>query len=58
MAHLGTEPASVTGEQAARLFSDSVFHHHGLPEIIISDRDPRFTAAFWQTLFRFLELGC
>ncbi|POM67395.1 Reverse transcriptase [Phytophthora palmivora] len=36
----------VTRKQAAQLFLDSVFRYHGLPEIIVSDRDPRFTGAF------------
>ncbi|POM70767.1 Inositol-3-phosphate synthase [Phytophthora palmivora] len=26
----------------------------GLPETIVSDRDPRFTGAFWDTLFQLL----
>ncbi|POM66336.1 Hypothetical protein PHPALM_17816 [Phytophthora palmivora] len=38
----------------ALLFLDSVFRYHGLPEIIASDRDPRFTGAFWDTLFQLL----
>ncbi|GMF50646.1 unnamed protein product [Phytophthora fragariaefolia] len=45
---------TVTGKQAAPLFVDCVFRHHGLPEAIVSNRDPRFTAAFWKTLFRLL----
>ncbi|POM63477.1 Pol protein [Phytophthora palmivora] len=44
----------VTGKQAAQLFLDSVFRYHGLPETIVSDRDPRFTGAFWDTLFQLL----
>ncbi|POM80717.1 Pol protein [Phytophthora palmivora] len=28
--------------------------YHGLPESIVSDRDPRFTGAFWDTLFQLL----
>ncbi|POM69955.1 Pol protein [Phytophthora palmivora] len=44
----------VTGKQAAPLFLDSVFRYHGLPETIVSDRDPRFTGAFWDTLFQLL----
>ncbi|KAG3055509.1 hypothetical protein PI125_g25705 [Phytophthora idaei] len=55
MMHLAPVPDTVTGEHAARLFADGVFRHHGLPETFVSDRDPRFTAAFWQTLFQLLE---
>ncbi|POM71290.1 Pol protein [Phytophthora palmivora] len=33
---------------------DSVFRYHGLPETIVSDRDPRFTRVFWDTLFQLL----
>ncbi|KAG2888322.1 hypothetical protein PC119_g19788 [Phytophthora cactorum] len=52
MVHLAPVPDTVTGEQAARLFVDGVFRHLGLPETLVSDRNPRFTAAFWQTLFQ------
>ncbi|POM59025.1 Pol protein [Phytophthora palmivora] len=47
-------PGNVTGKPAAQLFLDSVFRYHGLPETIVSDRDPRFTGAFWDTLFQLL----
>ncbi|OWZ13921.1 reverse transcriptase [Phytophthora megakarya] len=43
----------VSAESAVH-FVDAVFRHHGLPESIISDRDPRFTAAFWSKLFELL----
>ncbi|KAG2826672.1 hypothetical protein PC112_g9191 [Phytophthora cactorum] len=45
--HLAPVPDTVTDEQAARLFVNGVFRHHGLSETFVSDRDPRFTAAFW-----------
>ncbi|KAG2780596.1 hypothetical protein PC116_g25408 [Phytophthora cactorum] len=54
MVHLAPVPDTVTGEQTARLFVDGVFRHHGLPETFDSGRDPRYTAAFWQTLFQLL----
>ncbi|KAG3000096.1 hypothetical protein PC121_g20222 [Phytophthora cactorum] len=54
MVHLASVPDTVTGEHAARLFVDGVFRHHGLPETFVSNRDTRFTAAFWQTLFQLL----
>ncbi|KAG3049700.1 hypothetical protein PI125_g26541 [Phytophthora idaei] len=31
-----------------------VFKHHGMPLGIVSDRDPRFTARFWQEVFTLL----
>ncbi|ETP37524.1 hypothetical protein F442_14668 [Phytophthora nicotianae P10297] len=55
MVHLAPVPVTVTGEQTARLFVDGVFRYHGLSETIVSDRDPRFTAAFWTTLFLLLD---
>ena len=35
----------------AHIFIDNVFRLHSLPEVIISDRDPRFTGKFWRALF-------
>ena len=37
-----------------QIFVDNVFRLHGLPEVIISDRDPRFTSKFWHALFDLL----
>ncbi|POM62678.1 LOW QUALITY PROTEIN: putative retroelement [Phytophthora palmivora] len=54
MYHLAPVRDKVTGKQAAQLFLDSVFRYHGLPETIVTDRDPRFTGAFWDTLFQLL----
>ncbi|GMF57325.1 unnamed protein product [Phytophthora fragariaefolia] len=54
MMHLATVPAEVTAKQTARLFVDMVFRHHGMPIDIVSDRDPRFTARFWQEVFTLL----
>jgi hypothetical protein len=41
---------TVTGPECARLFLQYVVREHGLPEVFISDRDPRFTAEFWSHL--------
>ncbi|POM75031.1 Polyprotein [Phytophthora palmivora] len=54
MVHFDPVRDKITGKQAAQLFLDSVFRYHGLPETIVSDRDPRFTGAFWDTLFQLL----
>uniref|UniRef100_H3G753 Integrase catalytic domain-containing protein n=1 Tax=Phytophthora ramorum TaxID=164328 RepID=H3G753_PHYRM len=52
--HLAAVPAEVTAKQTACLFVDLVFRNHGMPLDIVSDRDPRFTARFWQEVFTFL----
>ena len=36
----------------AKLFLDNVYRLHGLPQVIISDRDKIFTSHFWQQLFK------
>ena len=38
----------ISGEKAAMHFVEHIFAQHGLPRVIISDRDPKFTAAFWR----------
>ena len=42
--------STVTSTQTADLFLQEVFRNHGLPLNIVSDRDPRFTAKFWEAL--------
>ena len=37
-------------KDTTELFFDAVVRHHGLPKVIISDRDPKFTAKFWKSL--------
>ena len=38
----------------AQIFVDTMLRLHGLPEVIISDRDPFFTHKFWESLFDLL----
>ncbi|KAG4225286.1 hypothetical protein PC116_g26278 [Phytophthora cactorum] len=54
MVHLAAVPAEVTAVQTARLFVDMVLKHHGMPLDNVSDRDPLFTARFWQEVFTLL----
>jgi hypothetical protein len=42
---------SIDAPTLARLFLANVVRLHGMPERIISDRDPRFTAHFWQAFW-------
>ena len=51
MVHFAPCTKEISAEKYAQLFIDHVFKHHGLPEVIISDRDPRFTSRFWSELF-------
>ncbi|KAE9031900.1 hypothetical protein PR001_g10861 [Phytophthora rubi] len=54
MVHLAAVPVEVTAKQTARLFVDMISRHHGMPIDIVSDRDQRFTARFWQEVFELL----
>jgi len=49
-----TEKTSVEG--LAKLFRDNVWKLHGLPESIISDRGPQFTAGLIRELNRMLGI--
>jgi hypothetical protein len=49
--HLAPVRHDIDAPGLARVFFDTVFRHHGLPRVIISDRDPRFTGNFWLSLF-------
>jgi Chromo (CHRromatin Organisation MOdifier) domain/Integrase core domain len=46
---------SVTAPEVAKIFFNNIFRHHGLPKIIVSDRDAKFTSHFWRSLFE--QLG-
>jgi transposase InsO family protein len=41
-----------TAEETATLFLQGVYRLHGLPRVLVSDRDPKFVSGFWQTLWR------
>ena len=54
MVHLAGCKREVTAMEYAQIFVDNVFRLHDLLEVIISDRDPRFTGKFWRSLFDLL----
>ena len=39
----------------ADIFLKQLFRLHGIPKVIISDRDPKFTGNFWKSLFKALN---
>ena len=47
----------VDAPSLARLFFDQVVRLHGVPESLVSDRDPRFTSLFWRALWQQLGTG-
>ena len=52
MVHINAVKETISAEETAKIFLDTVFRHHGMPREIVSDRDPRFTSRFWRALFR------
>ncbi|GJU33196.1 putative reverse transcriptase domain-containing protein [Tanacetum coccineum] len=39
-----------------RLYTDEIIVHHGVPVLIISDRDARFTSRLWKTFQKALGM--
>ena len=45
----------LSAQGTAKLFKDTIFRYHGLPEVIIADRDPRWNSMFWRSVFQSLQ---
>ncbi|WVZ97288.1 hypothetical protein U9M48_042837 [Paspalum notatum var. saurae] len=43
-----------TAESMAQTLFTDIVHLHGIPQSIVSDRDPVFTSAFWRELMRLM----
>lgn len=41
-----------TAHQIAQLYLDQIYKLHGMPESLVSDRDPIFTSHVWKELFK------
>ena len=41
---------SSTTSDVTNAFFSNLFEHYFIPEIIVSDRDPKFTSMFWKRL--------
>ena len=52
MIHLAAVKKASSATDLASVFFNHVYRHHGLPKVIVSDRDSRFTGHFWQHLFK------
>ena len=51
-AHFFAISSDYSVAQVVELFFREVFRLHGLPKTIVSDRDKKFTGAFWQDIFQ------
>jgi len=54
MVHFQPMTTTATAPDIAKLFFGTIFRLHGMPSIIVSDRNPRFTSLFWKALFKCL----
>ena len=54
MCHFLPCSESVLAKQVAKLYWQHVGKIHGIPSVLISDRDPRFSSKFWKELWRLL----
>ena len=54
MVHLVPTTSTLDARRAALLYVNNVLVKHDLSKSIVSDRDPRFTPAFWKELFTLL----
>jgi hypothetical protein len=52
MCHFIPTHKTASTEKVAKLLHDNVIKLHGLPDSIVSDRDPRFTSKFLTELFK------
>lgn len=52
MVHLIATNTNVTAAGVAVLFIREIVRLHGLPQSIVSDRDPKFTSQFWTELHK------
>ena len=50
MVHLMPTTTQATAAQTAKLYADHVWKLHGVPEVVVSDRDPLFTSNFTRSL--------
>ena len=57
MIHLTPCRKTCGAAETAHLLFNEVIRHHGVPEQLISDRDPRLTSDYWKTLCQSLDIS-
>ena len=48
-------PGEMSSEATAKMFFEAVVRFYGLPNEVLHDRDPHFTADFWHELWKLLR---
>jgi hypothetical protein len=51
LVHFAPTTKTVDAPELARIFTKAWHKHHGTPNVIISDHDPRFQGHFWKAYF-------
>ena len=54
-AHFISVKTTYKASNIVDIFMKQIFCLHGIPKVIISDRDPKFTGNFWKCLFKVLN---
>jgi len=54
MVHLVPSRTDYTAKELAELVFTEVYKYHGLPQVIVGDRDSLFTTVFWTRLRKFI----
>ncbi|MCO5592748.1 hypothetical protein L7F22_046751 [Adiantum nelumboides] len=50
-AHFVLVRKKIKSDHMVKLFMHNILKYHGMPQSIVSDRDPRMTSLFWKALF-------
>ena len=56
MARFIPTTTNVSAPEVAQIFFREIFKCFGLPKVIVSDRDPKFTGRFWKELHPLLQV--
>lgn len=56
MAHFLATRKSLTADETVELLADRLIRYHGFPDVLVSDRDPRFTSEVWTQLCKRFDI--
>ncbi|MCO5577338.1 hypothetical protein L7F22_031167 [Adiantum nelumboides] len=54
-AHFIPVRKKIKPEHMVKIFMQNIFKYHGMPQSIVSDRDPRMISLFWKALFENMD---